>query len=124
MKERDRKFASWTISLSSIMYGLISSILIYQSNFYGQRIDGLYRYFYYTPLIFLILFGITKIFGILSRRGIVKRISIVGMMFSWGFLWTADLVSFILNGPNRGTILIIPILAICIYVAMRGDYSD
>lgn len=124
MRGTDKRFASWVISVTSILYGIISSSLVYQSNFYGQHIDGAYRYLYYTPLILLVVFGVTKIAGLIAKKGDLKRLSIVGLMFSWGFIWTANVVNFITIGPNRSSILIIPILAICGYVAMRGDYSD
>lgn len=124
MNRTDKRFASWVISVTSILYGIVSSSLVYQSNFYGQYIDGAYRYLYYTPFILLVVFGITKIIGLFSGKGDLKRMSIVGLMFSWGFIWTANVVNFITIGPNRSSILIIPILAICGYVALRGDYSD
>lgn len=118
------RFASWVISVTSILYGIISSSLVYNSNFYGQYIEGAYRYLYYTPFVLLVIFGVTKLTGLITSRGEMKRLSIIGLMFSWGFIWTANVVNFITIGPNRSSILIIPILAICGYIAMRGDYSD
>lgn len=124
MKRTDMRFASWVISVTSILYGIVSSSLVYNSNFYGQYIEGAYRYLYYTPFVLLVVFGVTKLTGLITSRGEMKRLSIIGLMFSWGFIWTANVVNFITIGPNRSSILIIPILAICGYIAMRGDYSD
>lgn len=120
----DRNFASWVISITSVLYGAISSSLLYQSNFYGKYIDSSYNYLYYTPYAFLVVFGIAKIIGLIVERGFLKRVAIIGLMFSWGFIWTANIINSATMGPNKSSILIIPTLAICAYVAVWGDYSD
>lgn len=124
MRRADMRFASWVIAITSILYGIVSSSLVYQSNFYGQYIEGAYGYLYYTPFVLLILFGTSKIVGLYSRRGNIRRVSIIGLMFSWGFIGSASIINFITIGPNRSAVLMIPIWAICGYVAMRGDYDD
>lgn len=124
MKREDARFASWTIAITSILYGVLSTSLVYKYNLYGQSIDEMYRSFYYIPFILLTIFGILKIIGLSIKLKLLKRVSIIGLMFCWGFLWTGSVINFVTNGPSRGVILIIPVLAICIYVAMWGDYSD
>lgn len=124
MNKREIRFTTWIISITSILYGLASIGLLIKSNFYDQGSEIACGYVLYIPFLALIASGIMKVIGLSTKRAIVRRVSMVGLMFSWGFIWTADLVSFFAIGPNRGAILIIPILAICTYLAMRGDYFD
>lgn len=127
MRDRDLRFASWVISITSILYGLVSIIVLtnngYSDGYYGWEIINK-NYLQLIPFVLLIVFGISKVMGIIFNIKLLKRVSIVGMMFSWGFIWTSSLVSFIVVGPNRTSITIIPIIAISAFIAMRGDYSD
>lgn len=124
MERKDMHFASWIISLTSILYGTMSMLHLSDSISYGYFSVGNYQNTYYTPYILLIIFGIIKIVGLKKLIPKIRRISIIGLMFSWGFIWTTAMVDFIIVGPNRITIVIIPIIAICFYVALRGDYID
>lgn len=123
MREQDIKFSSWVISVTSILYGLLTMSRMSDSILYG-RMDGEgYHYFYYIPLILLVVCGACKIIGLTIRHKPLRRYSIVGMMFAWGFIWSSYLIDFIFIGPNRTTIILIPIISICIYIAIRGDYD-
>lgn len=124
VNKREIRFTIWIISITSILYGITSVTLLLRSSFYGQYVESSYAYAYYIPFLMLIVFGVMKITGLLMKHPLIKRISIVGLMFSWGFIWTANTVGFFVVGPNRGAVLVIPILAICIYLAMRGDYIE
>lgn len=125
MSERDLKFASWVISITSILYGVLS-LAVMSRNGYS---DGYYaltfnRWFLPLPFIMLIIFGLLKISGIIVNVRRIKRVAIVGLMFCWGFVWTSSLMSFITVGPNRTVIILLPIIAISTFIAMRGDYSE
>lgn len=124
VNKKDIRFTTWIISVTSILYGITSIGLLLKSNFYGHYSESPCEYIYYIPFLLLIVFGIMKVIGLSTKKALIRRVSMVGLMFSWGFIWTADLVSFFAVGPNRGAILAIPILAICTYLAMRGDYVD
>ena len=127
MRERDLRFASWVISVTSVLYGVIS-ILVSLDNGYTE---GYYLWGFSTPsyirlipFFLLIIFGIGKIVGIAFNINFLRRVSIVGMMFCWGFVWTSSIVSFFAVGPNRTAIVILPIIAISTFIAMRGDYIE
>lgn len=127
MRERDLRFASWVISITSVLYGVIS-ILVSLDNGYS---DSYYlwgsletSYLRIIPFFLLIIFGIGKMVGITFNINLLKRVSIVGMMFCWGFVWTSSIVSFFAVGPNRTAIVILPIIAISTFIAMRGDYIE
>lgn len=127
MNEKDLKFASWVIAITSILYGVLSVTVMfnrgYSDGYYGWSV--LYENkLILIPFILLIIFGIMKIFGIITMKNIIRRISIVGIMFCWGFVWTSSLMSFISAGPNRTVITSIPIIAISAFIAMRGDYNE
>ena len=127
MREGDLRFASWVISVTSVLYGVIS-ILVSSNNGYS---DGYYLWGFSTlsplrivPFFLLIIFGIGKMVGITFNINLLKRVSIVGMMFCWGFVWTSSIVSFFAVGPNRTAIVLLPTIAISTFIAMRGDYSE
>lgn len=127
MRERDLRFASWVISVTSVLYGIISILVSLD----GGYSDGHYLWGFSTsnylriiPFFLLIVFGIGKMVGITFNINLLKRVSIVGMMFSWGFVWTSSMMSFFAVGPNRSTIVLLPIIAISTFIAMRGDYSE
>lgn len=125
MRERDLKFASWVISITSILYGVLSLAVMsrngYSDGYYGWIVNKGYIPF---PFIMLIIFGLLKIAGIIVRIRRIKRVAIVGLMFCWGFVWTSSLMSFITVGPNRSVIILLPIIAISTFIAMRGDYIE
>lgn len=127
MNKRDLRFASWVISITSILYGVLSIAVRFNRGYS----DGYYGWatlhessFVIIPFILLIFFGIMKIFGINTKKNIIKRISIIGIMFCWGFVWTSSFINFISMGPNRTVITSIPIIAISGFIAMRGDYIE
>ena len=127
MRKRDLRFASWVISVTSVLYGIIS-ILVFSNNGYS---DGYYlwgfctsNYLQIIPFVLFIIFGVGNMIGITFNIKLLKRISIIGMMFCWGFVWTSSVMSFFTVGPNRTAIVILPIIAITAFIAMRGDYSD
>ena len=125
MRERDLKFASWVISITSILYGVVSLAVMsrngYSDGYYGWIVN---RGLLPIPFIMLIIFGLLKIAGIVVHIRMMKRVAIVGLMFCWGFVWTSSLMSFITVGPNRIVVAILPIIAISTFIAMRGDYSE
>ena len=125
MSERDLKFASWVISITSILYGVLSLAVMsrngYSDGYYGWTVN---RGFVPLPFILLIIFGLLKLAGIIVDIRMMKRVAIVGLMFCWGFVWTSSLMSFITVGPNRMVVAILPIIAISTFIAMRGDYSE
>ena len=125
MRERDLKFASWVISITSILYGVLSLAVMsrngYSDGYYGWTVNkGLVPF----PFIMLIIFGLLKLAGIIVHVRMMKRVAIVGLMFCWGFVWTSSLMSFIAFGPNRTVITVLPIIAISTFIAMRGDYIE
>lgn len=126
MRERDLKFASWVISITSILYGVLSLAVMsrngYSDGYYGGWTvnRGLIPF----PFIMLIIFGFIKIAGIIVHVSMMRRVAIVGLMFCWGFVWTSSLMSFIALGPNRTVITVLPIIAISTFIAMRGDYIE
>lgn len=127
MNKRDLRFASWVISITSILYGVLSLAVMsnrgYSDGYYGW--SEIYKNgLILIPFILLIIFGIMKICGIVTKKKLIMRTSIVGLMFCWGFVWTASLMSFIAVGPNRTIITSIPIIAISGFIAMRGDYIE
>lgn len=111
MSERDLKFASWVISITSVLYGIISILVLLDSGYS----DGYYVWeletSHYIRALFII-FGLGKMISITFNIKFLKRVSIVGMMFCWGFVWTSSIVSFFTIGPNRMAIIIVPIIAI------------
>lgn len=125
MRERDLKFASWVISITSILYGVLSLAVMsrngYSDGYYAWTVN---RGFIPLPFIMLIIFGLIKIAGIIVHVRMMKRVAIVGLMFCWGFVWTSSLMSFIALGPNRTVVTVLPIIAISTFIAMRGDYSE
>ena len=125
MSERDLKFASWVISITSILYGVLSLEVLsrngYSDGYYGWTIN---RGLLPLPFIMLIIFGLLKLAGIIVHIRMMKRVAIVGLMFCWGFVWTSSLMSFITVGPNRSVIILLPIIAISTFIAMRGDYIE
>lgn len=125
MSERDLKFASWVISITSILYGVLSLAVMsrngYSDGYYAWTVN---RGFVPLPFILLIIFGLLKLAGIIVDISMMKRVAIVGLMFCWGFVWTSSLMSFITVGPNRMVVAILPIIAISTFIAMRGDYSE
>lgn len=125
MSERDLKFASWVISITSILYGVLSLAVMsrngYSDGYYAWTVN---RGFVPLPFILLIIFGLLKLAGIIVDIRMMKRVAIVGLMFCWGFVWTSSLMSFITVGPNRMVVAILPIIAISTFIAMRGDYSE
>lgn len=127
MNKKDLRFASWVISITSILYGMLSLVVMssrgYNDGYYGW--SELYNNgLILIPFILLIMFGIMKICGMLTKKKVLMRSSIVGLMFCWGFVWTSSLMSFIYAGPNRTIITSIPIIAISGFIAMRGDYIE
>lgn len=127
MRERDLRFASWVISVTSVLYGIVSMLVLsdngYSDGYYGWELVTS-NYLHIVPFVLLIIFGIGKMIGITLNINLLKRVSIVGMMFCWGFVWTSSIVNFFAVGPNRTAIIILPIIAITTFIAMRGDYSD
>lgn len=125
MNERDLRFASWVISITSILYGVLSLAVMsrngYSDGYYGWTVN---RGFVPLPFIMLIVFGILKLAGIIVHIRMMKRVAIVGLMFCWGFVWTSSLMSFIASGPNRTVVTVLPIIAISTFIAMRGDYIE
>ena len=125
MSERDLKFASWVMSITSILYGILSLAVMsrngYSDGYYGWIVN---RGFMPLPFIMLIIFGLLKLAGIIVHIRMMKRVAIIGLMFCWGFVWTSSLMSFITVGPNRSVIILLPIIAISTFIAMRGDYSE
>ena len=125
MRERDLKFASWVISITSILYGVLSLAVMsrngYSDGYYGWLVN---RGLLPIPFIMLIIFGFLKIAGIIINVRMMKRVAIVGLMFCWGFVWISSLMSFITLGPNRPVITSLPIIAISTFIAMRGDYIE
>ena len=125
MNERDLKFASWVISITSILYGVVSLAVMsrngYSDGYYGWIVN---RGLLPIPFIMLIIFRLLKIAGIVVHIRMMKRVALVGLMFCWGFVWTSSLMSFITVGPNRIVVAILPIIAISTFIAMRGDYSE
>lgn len=126
MRERDLKFASWVISITSILYGVLSLAVMsrngYSDGYYGGWTVN--RGLIPLPFIMLIIFGFIKIAGIIVHVSMMRRVAIVGLMFCWGFVWTSSLMSFIALGPNRTVITVLPIIAISTFIAMRGDYIE
>lgn len=127
MRERDLRFASWVISITSVLYGIVSILVLLSSEY----IDGNYLWGFSAsshlriiPFFLLIIFGIGKMVGITFNINFLRRVSIVGMMFCWGFVWTSSIMSFFAVGPNRTAIVILPIIAISAFIAMRGDYIE
>lgn len=127
MNERDLRFASWVISVTSILYGVVSLAVMsrngYSDGYYGWSMLS-NKVLIQLPFIMLIVFGLLKIAGIIVRIRRIKRVAIVGLMFCWGFVWTSSLMSFITVGPNRSVIILLPIIAISTFIAMRGDYIE
>lgn len=125
MRERDLKFASSVISITSILYGVLSLAVIsrngYSDGYYGWTVNNELVPF---PFIMLIIFGLLKLVGIIAHVRMMKRVAIVGLMFCWGFVWTSSLMSFIAVGPNRTVVTVLPIIAISTFIAMRGDYIE
>lgn len=125
MNEKDLRFASWVISITSILYGVLSLAVMsrngYSDGYYGWLVN---RGLLPIPFIMLIIFGFLKIAGIIINVRMMKRVAIVGLMFCWGFVWTSSLMSFITLGPNRTVITSLPIIAISTFIAMRGDYIE
>lgn len=123
MRKEDIRYSSWVISLTSILYGIARiAELILKSFLYSSGLS--YYYFtYYVLYLMLIFFGITKILGLYTKNKKVRKTSILSLMFVWGFIWTSSFINLIQDGFNPQTVLIIPIIALCIYIAMRGDYS-
>ena len=126
MNERDLRFASWVISITSILYGVLSLAVMsrngYSDGYYGGWTVS--RGLIPLPFIMLIIFGFIKIAGIIVHVSMMRRVAIVGLMFCWGFVWTSSLMSFITVGPNRSVIILLPIIAISTFIAMRGDYIE
>ena len=127
MRERDLKFASWVISITSILYGVMSLAVMsrngYSDGYYGWSMLA-NKALIQLPFIMLIIFGFLKIAGIIVHVSMMRRVAIVGLMFCWGFVWTSSLMSFIALGPNRTVITVLPIIAISTFIAMRGDYIE
>lgn len=125
MRERDLKFASWVISITSILYGVLSLAVMsrngYSDGYYGWTVN---KELIPLPFIMLIIFGLLKLAGIIVHIRMMKRVAIVGLMFCWGFVWTSSLMSFIASGPNRTVVTVLPIIAISTFIAMRGDYIE
>lgn len=125
MRERDLRFASWVISITSILYGVLSLAVMsrngYSDGYYGWTVNK-----ELIPLLFimLIIFGLLKLAGIIVHIRMMKRVAIIGLMFCWGFVWTSSLMSFIAFGPNRTVVTVLPIIAISTFIAMRGDYIE
>ena len=123
MRERDLRFASGVISVTSVLYGIISLLVLLNDGYS----DGYYVWELETSrylCVLFIIFGLGKMIGITFNIRFFKRVSIVGMMFCWGFVWTSSIVNFFTIGPNRIAIIILPIIAITTFIAMRGDYSE
>ena len=99
MRERDLRFASWVISVTSVLYGIISLLVLpyngYSDGYYGWELVTS-NYLHIIPFVLLIIFGIGKMIGITFDIKLLKRVSIVGMMFCWGFVWTSSIVNFFL----------------------------
>lgn len=125
MRERDLKFASWVISITSILYGVLSLAVMsrngYSDGYYGWTVN---KELIPLPFIMLIIFGLLKLAGIIAHIRMMKRVAIIGLMFCWGFVWTSSLMSFIAFGPNRTVVTVLPIIAISTFIAMRGDYIE
>src|SRR5699024_11890266 len=102
MRERDLKFASWVISITSILYGVLSLAVMsrngYSDGYYGWTVnEGLVPF----PFIMLIIFGLLKLAVIIVHVRMMYRVALVGLMLCWGFVWTSRLMSIIASGPTR-----------------------
>lgn len=122
MTEEDIRYTSWVVSVTSIAYGVVFSIITAHKHAMGFRVLGGYYYTYYLLYFGLILFGAIKMVSILSEHAFARRLSIVSLMFIWGYLWSSSIVESFVYGFNKEAILLIPMLAICGYIAIRGDY--
>ena len=123
MRKEDIRYSSWVISLTSILYGIARVIQLIIGSF-PHSTGLIYHYVIYSTLYLMLIFlGITKILGLSTKNKKVRKTSILSLMFVWGFIWTSSLISFFQNGFNPQVVLILPIIALCAYIAMRGDYS-
>lgn len=123
MRQEDIRYGSWVVSIISIIYGVASLLRLYVPS-EGVTLRFEYNYYVYVTLfIMLIVFGITKTIGLFIGNRLLRKVSIVSLMFSWGFVWTSSIIHFIREGFNHQSILIMPIIALCVYIARRGDYS-
>lgn len=70
------------------------------------------------------IFGVLKLLFIVFDNKIWRKVSIVSLMFVWGYIWTSSIVETFLVGFNEESILLIPIIAVCGYIAIRSDYRE
>ena len=122
MTERDLRYTSWIISVTSIVYGVIYSIIAILGREAGVANLGYYYYVYYILFFGLIIFGFLKILGLAFVINKIRRVSIVSLMFVWGFIWTSNIVECFTQQFDDKAITLFPIVAICAYTAFRGDY--
>lgn len=123
MKDGDIRFSSLIISMTSVLYGISSIIRLLNSDNSVVNQSGGYYYIYYALFFMLIILGTLKMSGMMMNNRVIRKVSIVSLMFVWGFLWTSSLIEFFTIGANSRAILMIPIIAISAYIAIRGDYS-
>ena len=123
MREQDIRFTSWVISFTSIIYGVIFSIITAHKHMMGINVLGGYYYLYYALYFGLIVFGAIKMVSIIFVHSFTRRLSIVSLMFIWGYLWSSSIVESFIYGFNKEAVLLIPIIAICAYIAFRGEYD-
>lgn len=126
MIEKDMRFMSWLVSTTSILYGIVMIIRNYV--YYDILVEyaSSYQMFVLQNYIFsvlLIIFGILKIIFILKDNKYMRKISIVSLMFCWGFIETAFIIDWFVSGPNRESVLILPIIVACMFIANRGEYN-
>lgn len=122
MTERDTRYASWIISVTSIAYGIAYSIIMMLGHKAGVIESGWYYYVYYLPFFSLVIFGILKITGLTLLINRLRRISIVFLMFSWSFIWISNIAECFTGTFDDKALTLFPIVAICAYIAFRSDY--
>lgn len=122
MDERDIRYTSWVISITSIVYAIAYLYRTYAIHEQGVANRGLYYYIYYVLFVSLIIAGIVKISGLIVNNKEIKRWAIVSLMFIWGFIWTSNIIECLMYQFDDKSITLFPIVAICAYIAFRGDY--
>ena len=122
MDKKDIRYTSWVISITSVVYAIAYLYRVYAIHEQGLADRGIYHYFYYVLFVSLIIAGVVKISGLIMNKKEVKRWSIVSLMFIWGFIWTSNIIECFIYQFDDKAITLFPIVAICAYIAFRGDY--
>lgn len=122
MDEKDIRYTSWVISITSIVYAIAYLYRIYAIHEQGVADKGFYYYVYYVLFVSLIIAGVVKISGLIINNKEIKRWAIVSLMFIWGFIWTSNIIECFTSQFDDKAITLFPIVAICAYIAFRGDY--